>query len=147
MLFLSKITIFNILHRYEDHTTKKKFATRDVTNFNPMRKKENSFFNIPSKIKFHWIKESFVNSKKCTFMKRNIFVYIKENFFESTKHSSFKKKVFNGISRKCFFDSNNFSTLINHPRCGISFFAISTYFWQGIWVKGCDSDDWKISRI
>ena len=37
MLFLSKITILHIFYRFEDHMTKKKIFTRDVTNFNPIK--------------------------------------------------------------------------------------------------------------
>ena len=36
MSFLSKITILHIVYRFEYHTTKKKFVTRDVTNFSPI---------------------------------------------------------------------------------------------------------------
>ena len=36
MLFSSKSTILHIFDFFEDHTTKKKFVTRDVTNFSPI---------------------------------------------------------------------------------------------------------------
>ena len=36
MLFLSKITILHIFYCFGGHMTKKKFVTRDVTNFSPI---------------------------------------------------------------------------------------------------------------
>ena len=53
-----------------------------------------NFLYLRSKKKFLWIKESFVNSKKCSLIQRNKFVYVKENFFESTKLSSIQRNFF-----------------------------------------------------
>ena len=74
---------------------------------------ENSFFeskkhfsDIRSKKKFLWIKESFVNSKKNSLIRWNLFIYIKEKFFEPTKLSLIQRNVFfDRISNKYFFDS------------------------------------------
>ena len=68
--------------------------------------RENSFFDLRSKKKFLWIKESFNNSKKISLIQRNRFVYIKEKIFKSTKLSSIQRNFFfDLISKKCFFDS------------------------------------------
>ena len=62
------------------------------------------FFDMRSRKKFLWIKESFVNSKKCSLIQRNRFVYIKEYFVQWSKLSSIQRNLFfDRISKKCFF--------------------------------------------
>ena len=64
------------------------------------------FFDIRSKKKCLWSKESFVNSKTFSFIKRNRFVCINEHCFESSKLSSIQRNLFfDRISKKCFFYS------------------------------------------
>ena len=61
------------------------------------------FFDIRSKEKFLWIKESFVHSENFSLIQRNRFVHIKENLFESTKLSSIQRNFFfDRISKKLF---------------------------------------------
>ena len=70
---------------------------------NSFFKSKKHFFDIRSKNKFLWIKESFVNLTKFSFIHRNRFNEIKENVFESTKLSPIQRKFFfDRISKKLF---------------------------------------------
>ena len=52
------------------------------------------FFDIRSKNKFVWIKESFVDFKNISLMWTNLFLWIKENYFEITKLSLIQRNFF-----------------------------------------------------
>ena len=100
------------------------------------------FFDIRSKKKFLWIKESFVNSKKLSLIQRNRFFHIKENFSESTKLSSVQRNFFfDHTSKKCFFDSKKlFSVCVMNSYTYIEKFSAQVYpcmssFWHNYTEK------------